>query len=1079
MPEKAPEPLPCYLARLEPFSATVAALAKSGGARKSKPILLQNIVADAHAALIAVSANAFPGRSLVVVESLRAQEKIHPVLQQWVDAVLFLPDSPQGLAEGAIPDPALIAERLRILDHVSRETDRRECILLTRRSLSEKVPNPKKIRSRSRIITVGESMNRDSFLQSMQAEGYEFVAQVSERGHVAVRGGILDIFSFQEARPVRIELFGDEIESIRGFHLDDQTSFEKLASCAVLFSPDASDETCSFLELIQPTNRLIYSDAYFEPDSKESVPPPESPCRSTVWVLQSQSREGAIGLRGDATACYESGLGDFGAGDFVLNEAKRNRFFSQLEDWRRDGWKVFLFCQSEGESERMRELVSGGMVDFLEWREEFIAGGFVCPAAKVAVLSAAELLGLSRRIARPVRTTVGETLRKGPLNFSELAEGELVVHLEHGIARFEGLQDMPRGEGMEQVLTLGFAHGAKMYVPLEQSGMVSRYVGIGRKNPPLSELGDGKWNRARKNAEKAVFDYASRLLRLHAERETQAGHAFEADNRWVEEFEKAFPYRETPDQISAIADTKKDMESPRPMDRLICGDVGFGKTEVALRAAFKAVMGGKQAAMLVPTTVLAEQHYRTFSERMSAFPVRVEMLSRFRNPQQQKETLAGLANGSVDIVIGTHRLLSERVAFRDLGLVIIDEEQRFGVLHKERLRERFRLIDQITLSATPIPRTLYMSLMGAKDMSTLETPPANRIPVETFVCPYDERLIRDAIRREMDRNGQVYFLHNRIESIDRVRGRIQTLLPDARIVVGHGRMNEEELEGVMHQFVSGKADVLVSTTIIESGLDIPNANTIIIDRADRFGLADLYQLRGRVGRSDHKAYAYLLLPRELMTVGEARKRINAIKQYSSLGAGFKIALRDLEIRGAGNILGVQQSGHVIAIGFDLYCSLLKDAIARHKGETVSASSDCQIRIDFVRTREADFSARDAQTLAPAFLPFSYIGDAQSRISAYREISMARGEKELNSLQIQWEDRFGRRQPIAIENLLQLHRIRIAAQEKKISIIEVKEDKVMMQKSGDYILVGNRFPRLQQKLSPEAKLAELLALIRAL
>jgi transcription-repair coupling factor (superfamily II helicase) len=629
------------------------------------------------------------------------------------------------------------------------------------------------------------------------------------------------------------------------------------------------------------------------------------------------------------------------------------------------------------------------------------------------------------------------------------------------------------------VLVLGFAHGARVYVPFEQSGMVSRYVGLGRKNPPLSELGDGKWNRARKNAEKAIFEYAGRLLSLHADRETQSGYAFSPDTHWVEEFERAFPYRETPDQLKAIAETKSDMESNRPMDRLICGDVGFGKTEVALRAAFKAVMGGKQVAMLVPTTVLAEQHFRNFRERVSAFPVRVEMLSRFRSPQQQRETLEGLRDGSIDIVIGTHRLLSQSVGFRDLGLVIIDEEQRFGVLHKERLRERFRLIDQLTLSATPIPRTLYMSLMGAKDMSTLETPPANRIPVETFVCPYDERIIRDAVQRELEREGQVYFLHNRIESIQRVRDRIQALVPKARIVVGHGQMDEEELEEVMHRFVSGDADVLVSTTIIESGLDIPNANTILIDRADRFGLADLYQLRGRVGRSDHKAYAYLLLPRALMTVGEARKRINAIKQYSSLGAGFKIALRDLEIRGAGNILGIQQSGHAMAIGFDLYCTLLKDAIARQKGEALPNSPDCVLRIDFVVAREADFTPADEATRAPAYLPLSFIQDPQARISAYRDLTTLRTESELDALSEVWRDRFGKRIPPAVQNLLCLHRVRLASSARRIAVLEVKEGKVMIQRGGDYVLVGNRFPRLQPDSRPSQKLEDLLVLIRTL
>jgi transcription-repair coupling factor (superfamily II helicase) len=1081
MPDHPVDSLPAHMAHTAPFARALRALSRGRSRRKETPLLrIENAVSTSHAALISVCCGGgVSERVWIVCESPRAQEKIFACLQQWIESVLFLPDSPTPPAEGALPDPATVAERLRVLEAVSRPASRRECVLLTRRSLLETIPNPRSIQKQSLTLQVGRTLAREAILQTLEKAGYELVPRVSERGQIAVRGGILDLFSFQEARPIRIEFFGDEIESIRGFDLDAQTSYQQLSECTVLFSAEGSEETCPLTSLVSPGDLFVYSDAYQQYTQEKTFSPPESPCETTAWILQGWAPDSPGKPGNDSTACYETGLGDFAAGDFVLHAGKRERFFQQLEEWRDKNWKVFLFCQNEGETERLRELIPSNLTDFITWRQELMPGGFVCPAAETAALSAAELLGFSSQTPRLRRGVLHETLQRGPVDFTDLGEGELVVHLEHGIARFEGLREMPRGEGTEQVLTLSFAHGARVYVPLEQSGMVSRYVGLGRKNPPLSELGDGKWNRARKNAEKAIFDYAGRLLRLHAERETESGYAFSPDTHWVEEFERAFPYTETPDQLKAIADTKRDMESKRPMDRLICGDVGFGKTEVALRAAFKAVMGGKQVAMLVPTTVLAEQHFRNFRERVSAFPVRVEMLSRFRSPQQQRETLEGLRNGSIDIVIGTHRLLSQTVGFRDLGLVIIDEEQRFGVLHKERLRERFRLIDQLTLSATPIPRTLYMSLMGAKDMSTLETPPANRIPVETFICPYDERIIRDAIQRELEREGQVYFLHNRIESIERVRQRIQTLVPKARILVGHGQMNEEELEEVMHRFVSGDADVLVSTTIIESGLDIPNANTILIDRADRFGLADLYQLRGRVGRSDHKAYAYLLLPRALMTVGEARKRINAIKQYSSLGAGFKIALRDLEIRGAGNILGVQQSGHAMAIGFDLYCTLLKDAIARQRGEALPNAPDCVLRLDFVVTREADFTPSGEDALAPAYLPLAFIEEPQARISAYRDLTTVRTEPELDALFEVWKDRFGKRIPAAVQNLLCLHRIRIASSAQKVAVLEVKEGKVMIQRRGDYVLVGNRFPRLNPRLNPPQKLDELLALIRAL
>ncbi|MCX8510408.1 MAG: helicase-related protein, partial [Chthoniobacteraceae bacterium] len=732
--------------------------------------------------------------------------------------------------------------------------------VLTRASLVSEVPNPEGLRRTSLQFRKGQTIEREAVLLQLEKEGYELVPRVAERGHFAVRGGILDIFGYQHLRPVRLEFFGDEVESIRAFELDSQSSVEALEECTLVGIAAPESGLLPLVQLIGARDRVVNSDAFLRDDD---LPLCEVPGADVFQILTGNApeTEGAPALtENHQTACYPTGLDSFDVGDFIVDERKRELFFQQLAAWIAEKWRVFLFCRNEGDTERLQEIIPAGLSDSLVWLQGEIPGGFVCPGANVAVLCDADLLGRSLRGGRMRSRPVTEALTRGMLDFTELNEGELVVHLEHGIGRYEGLRDIPREGTSEQVLVLHFANEARLYVPLEQSGLITRYVGIGRKNPPLSELGDGKWARARKNAEAAVFQYAGRLLALQAERETNNGFAFPPDNRWVEEFEDAFPFKETPDQLTAVAAAKADMESPRPMDRLICGDVGFGKTEVAIRTAFKAVMGGKQVAMLVPTTVLAEQHFRNFRERMSAFPVRIEMLSRFRTQAQQKETLRGLKDGSVDIVIGTHRILSSTMEFKDLGLVVIDEEQRFGVLHKERLKERFRLVDQLTLSATPIPRTLYLSLMGAKDMSTLETPPANRVPVETAICAYDERIIRDAIKREMARGGQVYFLHNRIESIHRVKERLQALLPKAKILIGHGRMDESELEDVMHQFVSGEADVLISTTIIESGLDIPNANTILIDRADRFGLADLYQLRGRVGRSTHQAYAYLLLP---------------------------------------------------------------------------------------------------------------------------------------------------------------------------------------------------------------------------
>jgi len=755
-------------------------------------------------------------------------------------------------------------------------------------------------------------------------------------------------------------------------------------------------------------------------------------------------------------------------------------------------------------------------LDDIDLFEGTLAHGFCFPAANLVVLSAAELFG--RLAAHPRRRLRRAERHRAQIDFSELTEGDLVVHLEHGVGRFLGLIRLVRSpyaveagvspassksaadtaatteDGAQEVLALEFANEAKVYVPLEQAYLVSRYVGVGKKSPQLSSLGDAKWTRAKKNAVASIFDYAGKMLALQAERQTHPGHPFAPDTGWQAEFEDSFPFRETPDQMKAIIDTKIDMERPQPMDRLICGDVGFGKTEVAIRAAFKAVMDGKQVAVLAPTTVLAQQHFEVFRQRMLDYPVRIEMLSRFRSQAEQKKVLQLLRGGGVDIVIGTHRLISGDVVFKDLGLVVIDEEQRFGVLHKEKFKELFKLVDLLTLSATPIPRTLYLSLVGVKDMSTIETPPLNRLPVETVVSAYDERIIRDAINRELERQGQVFFLHNRVQTISRARDRVVDLCPQARVEIGHGQMDSDELEAVMARFIAGKIDVLVCTTIIESGLDIPNANTIIIDRADRFGLADLYQLRGRVGRAEHKAYAYLLLPREMMTLGAARKRISAIKQYSSLGAGFRIAMRDLEIRGAGSILGTAQSGHIMAVGFDLYCQLLKQAVGQLKGEKLLLRLDVDLRLDFVATNEAQFvqSRSDTSPLShqdkrrglpstngrvPAFVPSSFISDATLRIRAYRDIAQITAHEQLDRLRRDWRDRFGSF-PTAVDNLFLLTEIKLAAAKSGVSRVEVRERKLMLTRGGDFILVAGKFPRLiGTKI--EQRLREILELINKL
>jgi len=1071
---------------LEQIAAAPPLAAKLQRVRAGEAVSFEHVVEAAQPFLAALIAQQAKAVVWIVCPDVRREETMHNELLQWFPDALFFPELERAPVEGALPDPDTVAERLGIVQRLTT-TKGRQIVVLTRASLDDEVPSAAAIKQLELRLRRSTRIDREALLKQLANAGYEHVAQVSARGQYAVRGGILDIFSFHHTLPVRVELFDDEVESLREFDLDTQISVHHVDSVTLLLGEAAAERSkCRLHELIGKRDLTIDAEAGWfaaqvrilehsegvastEPDGGDPVanPAPSHPTSAEDY----------------STAFFDHGLGEFEAGDFVVDEIKRERFFAQLREWRTDAWHVHVYCNNEGEIERLHDLVPPVEADALQFTVGTLHRGFTFPAARVAILSDAELFGRYRntRARRLALRRARDQASRAQIDFSELNEDDYVVHLEHGIGRFEGMKSIPRADGKnEEVLVVAFADDARLYVPLEQSYLVSRYVGVGKKNPPLSMLGDGKWAKAKKNAEKAVFDYAAKLLVVHAERETARGFAFPPDNKWQREFETSFLFKETPDQITAIAASKADMESERPMDRLICGDVGFGKTEVAIRAAFKAVMGGKQVAILVPTTVLAEQHYRNFRERMSDYPVTVDLLSRFRTATEQRKTVEGLHNGQVDIVVGTHRLISKDIAFKNLGLVVIDEEQRFGVLHKERFKEMFKLVDMLTLSATPIPRTLYLSLMGAKDMSTIETPPLNRIPTETLICPYDERIIRDAINRELARQGQVYFLHNRVHSIEGMRDKIKKLCPKARCVIGHGQMDEHELEEVMHQFVSGAADVLISTTIIESGLDIPNANTIIIDRADRFGLADLYQLRGRVGRAQHKAYAYLMLPRDMMTQGEARRRINAIKQYSSLGAGFKIAMRDLEIRGAGNILGTAQSGHIINIGFDLYCSLLKQAISKLKGEKVRPRLEVILRTDFVLTREAEWAGRPADKEtddAAAFLPATFIAESQPRIQAYRRLAEVTTQEQLETLRKTWRDRFGLL-PDAAENLLVMTEIKLAASARKITQVEAREGKLILTRGGDYVQIGGKFPRLTAT-NANARLREMLQMIRSL
>jgi transcription-repair coupling factor (superfamily II helicase) len=1053
--ESSGDPLPSLVTHTTSISQKIREIA--GGVR---PVVFSHVAESAQAFLVAALATEIRKTLWVLCPNVRSQELLYESLLNWRPNALFLPEAEFAAVENILPDPELAAERLALLNRVQREKGP-YLIVATRDALDQPAPDPAALKAAVLVLRRGKQAPLEGTIEALVAAGYERVAQATTRGQIAVRGGILDIFSWQSARPIRIEYFGDDIESLREFDVDNQTSIRNLQNVEILLEA-AENQTASIRDYVAADHLCI------------EIEPEEAASDAEIQI-----GEGWLGgdepedFRGAFDQCD---IGDFAVGDFMLVEAKRAQFAARLRDWRAANFSIVIYFQTEGEIERFREIM-GDTIAGIELLEGTLPRGFVFPDGNLVVLSGAELFGRytthgRRRLQRAEQLS----RNRAQIDFSELNEGDFVVHLEHGVGRFLQLTRVPSPAGeMQEALALEFANDSRLYVPLEQAYLVSRYVGVGKKSPPLSSLADAKWARAKKTAAASIFDYAGKMLAVQAERETQLGHAFGPDTKWQREFEHSFPFRETPDQLTAITATKNDMERSRSMDRLICGDVGFGKTEVAIRAAFKAVMEGKQVVILAPTTVLAQQHFETFRQRMLDYPVRIEMLSRFRSQGEQRKVLELLREGGVDIVIGTHRLISGDVVFKDLGLVVIDEEQRFGVLHKEKFKELFKLVDVLTLSATPIPRTLYLSLVGVKDMSTIETPPLNRLPVETVVCGYDERIVRDAINRELDRQGQVYFLHNRVQSIEKMRDKIAELCPRARVEFGHGQMSADELESVMARFVAGKIDVLVCTTIIESGLDIPNANTIVIDRADRFGLADLYQLRGRVGRAEHKAYAYLMLPREMMTVGAARKRINAIKQYSSLGAGFRIAMRDLEIRGAGSILGTAQSGHIMAVGFDLYCQLLKQAVAQLKGERSRARLEVELRFDFVATNEAEFVRTGPETRVPAFIPTSYVTDPTLRIQAYRHLAEVTTREQLDRLRKNWRDRFGKF-PAAVDNLLVLTEIKLSAARAGLTRVEVREAKLMLTRRGDFILVGGKFPRISTDRI-ERQLGEVLELTR--
>jgi transcription-repair coupling factor (superfamily II helicase) len=1008
---------------------------------------------SAAAAAVAALATDFP--VLAVVPGMAD-------LDPWAEDLASFAGSPPAVfpAHETWPPPTVrgriteeTSQRLRLLQQLLSAGSPR-LVLAPMAAVVQPVPPRADLAASGRRLRVGDSLDLDEFAGWLVANGYKRVEAVEFPGEFGRRGGICDLFPPDAADPVRLEFFGDEVESIRTFSAQTQRSLETRQEIVVLGVQESGigyrvsgigqtrhptpDTRSGFATDYLPPNAIV---ALVEPDDLkeqgrhffERVADPTGLFtvegafaqllrRPTVAItaLPRPSVEATVHLRVESVERFSGNV---------------QRVRDELDAIAQSD-RVLIACQTEAECHRLTEVLKAGRLaesHRLRLTTGHIRSGFRLVEQGVVALGSHELFhrdllppGVKPAADRPPLRRVES---RAIDTFLDLNEGDYVVHVAHGIARFRGMTMLEKSvsdelsaaseddarltahrsplTALEENLILEFRDGVFLYVPASRIDLVQKYVGGAQAQPELSKLGGTAWGRKKDKVAEAVRDMAAEMIQLQAVRAAIPGFAFPPDSEWQTEFEAAFPYQETPDQLAAVAEIKSDLEKPRPMDRLLCGDVGYGKTELAIRATFKVIDNGKQVAILVPTTVLAEQHYRTFSQRLAEYPFTVESVSRFKPPAKQKETLKRVAEGAVDVIIGTHRLVSDDVKFKDLGLVIIDEEQRFGVEHKEKLKRLRATVHVLTMTATPIPRTLHQALLGIREISNLETPPPERMPVETRIIRWDDQLIRHAVHREMNRGGQVYFVHNRVFDIKEVAAKLRMIVPEARLVIGHGQMNEHELERSMLAFVRKEADLLLATTIIESGLDIPNANTMFIDDADTYGLADLHQLRGRVGRTKVRAYAYLIVDSNKLITPNAQKRLKAIEEFTELGAGFKIAMRDLEIRGAGNILGAEQSGHIAAIGYELYCQLLENAVRQLRHQPPRAAVEVNVDLPW-----------------PAFLPRDYVPAQKLRIEVYRRLARLRDPDKLDDFRQELRDRYGP-PPEPAEWLLRTTEVRLA------------------------------------------------------
>jgi transcription-repair coupling factor (superfamily II helicase) len=1067
--------------------------------------------------LIATLLRRAVGRPFVmIVADNRAAEEMLPVLRSFAeltatadpDSIVSLPARDVLPFQNLSPHPEIQEERATALWKIA--TGRASIVISPVAATTILLRSPDYYTDLARILRRGESFELEPLLQHLNTVGYLPADVVEMPGQYAVRGGLLDVYSPEADRPVRIEFFGDEIESMRKFDPASQRSSNPVDEVVLLplTETPVTDDLLGTINARLSGKRVAGAPEVVERavrDSGAGVFPgwefyaPVAGADRTIFDLLPEARvllDEPEALRQELDRVWErikeaherSGVGDLvrpadlylepegwarktaalpgadleylaiardgGVPKAVFVSQPATRFHgampSMIEEVHKlvtGGTQVILAAPNTGEVERLADLFTeynasyrlgsrtrggesyadetsyfAGEVFTSTLLKAYLPDGFVLPEAHLAIFGSRDLFDESDLVAaRPQRSR--SKVSAFLSDFRDLQVGDYVVHVEHGIGQYQGLREINQGDGAAEFMVLEYAEAARLYVPLTRLDLVQKYRSSEGAKPVLNHLGTAAWAKTKARVRKAMKDMTEELLKLYAQRQAALGHAFPADTEWMKEFEDAFEYSETEDQADAIADVKRDMESQRPMDRLLCGDVGYGKTEVSMRAAFKAISDNKQVAMLAPTTVLAFQHYETFKQRFATFPVTVEMISRFRSAKQIKEVLQKVEAGKVDILIGTHRLLSKDVKFADLGLLVVDEEQRFGVRHKERIKQMRTQVDVLTMSATPIPRTLHMSLVGLRDMSVIETPPKDRMAIQTVVANWDYKLIQSAVEQELDRSGQVYFVHNRVETIWEIAAKIQELVPRARIVVGHGQMGEGELEKVMLKFMHHEADILVATTIIENGLDIPLCNTILINRADRFGLSELYQLRGRVGRSNRRAYAYLLLPAEIELTPIARRRLAALKEFSDLGAGFKIAALDLELRGAGNLLGGEQSGHIEAVGFELYTQMLERAVREMKGEVAAEEAGIQLNLGLnIR------------------IPSDYISEENQRLRMYKRVAGVETESQLRDVRVELTDRYGK-PPKAVQNLLDYAALKLAAMQVGATAIERKRELV--------------------------------------